>query len=145
MTRLAAKATAARAAKRKGKTFVLAWLDAVAASDVPTNAKAVALAMATHAHYGTGANMRASRATLGTEAGLSERATIRAIGALRDAGLIEWDGTPTAPGRTRVYALTVAPATHHANCREPFDAPGQRTATSPRPASMPTTVLPETH
>lgn len=89
------------------KTHALAWLDAVAHAPISTAAKAVALAMATHADYATGHNMRAGTARLAWMAGLQERQTRTMVGELRDAGLIEWDGIPTAPGRARTYALTI--------------------------------------
>ena len=93
--------------KRTSKTHVLDWLDAVAAANVPTAAKAVALIMATHADYGTGQNMRAGTARIAHMAGLAERHTRSMIRTLRDAGLITWDGVPTHRGRTRTYALTI--------------------------------------
>lgn len=88
-------------------TYVLAWLEAVALADVSTSAKAVALAVSIHADYGTGENMRAGTARLGHMAGLGERQTRTMMGELRAAGLIEWDGVPTAPGRARTYRLTI--------------------------------------
>lgn len=89
------------------KLHVLAWLDAIAQAHVSTAAKAVALAMATHADYATGDNMRAGTARLAWMAGLQERQTRAMVGQLRDAGFIEWDRVPTAPGRARTYRLTV--------------------------------------
>ena len=89
------------------KTHVLAWLDAVALADIDTAAKAVALVMATHANYATGEDMRAGTARIAQLAGLAERRTREMVGVLRDAGLIEWDGVRTAPGRARRYRLTI--------------------------------------
>ena len=100
----------------RSKTFVLQWLDAVAAAEVPTAAKAVALAMATHADYGTGQNMRAGTTRLAHMAGLRDRQTRAMVKALKRAGLISWDGVPTAPGKARNYHLTVpanAPISDH--------------------------------
>jgi hypothetical protein len=91
----------------RSKTFVLQWLDAVALADVPTGAKAVALAMATHADYGSGQNMRAGTARLAQMAGLGDRQTRSMIKALKLVGLITWDGVLTAPGKARNYTLTV--------------------------------------
>ena len=96
----------------KAKTFALAWIDAVATSTVSTSAKAVALAMVTHADYATGHNMRAGHARLAAMSGLSERQVRRVVGELRDAQLIAWDGIPTVPGRARNYQLTI-PNTGH--------------------------------
>lgn len=94
------------------KTFALAWIDAVAGSPVSTSAKAVALAMVTHADYATGENMHAGNARLAAMSGLSDRQVRRCVGELRDAGLIAWDGVPTVPGRARKYQLTIPNGGH---------------------------------
>jgi hypothetical protein len=114
------------------KTFVLMWIDAVAHADVPTSAKAVALAMATHADYGTGQHMRAGTARLAVMSGLGERRTRSMVKVLRDAGLIEWDRVPTAPGKARNYTLTLPATTqsssagHSKSFRVPVTVTGSR-------------------
>lgn len=94
------------------KTFALAWLDAVAAAPISTSAKAVALVMATHANYSTGAGMRAGNERLAAMAGLSVRQVRRCIGDLRAAQLVTWDGNKTAPGVARTYQLTIPNGGH---------------------------------
>lgn len=92
---------------------VLRWLGEVRDAELSTAAKAVALVMATFGDYGTGANMRAGMATLAARAGLGVRRCREAVAELRSVGLIAWDGVPTAPGRARVYTLTIPAERRH--------------------------------
>lgn len=96
----------------RSKTHALAWADAVRDSEVSTSARAVALACLTYADYGSGANMRAGTALLADRSGLKDRATRNALHELVAAGLLTWDGRPTAPGLTRCYSLTIPERRH---------------------------------
>jgi hypothetical protein len=66
---------------------------------------AVAAALASHAHAGTGDNCWPSTNTLAREAGVSRPTVIRARRALRDAGFLRWE---RAPGRAHCFRYRLA-------------------------------------
>lgn len=113
------------------KTYVLEWLDAVGYVRVSSTAKAVGLACSLHADYGTGHNMRAGMERLAYLAGVSVRQARRGMAELIDAGLVAWDGVPTAPGRARTYALVVPELER----RTPASAVTDNNGGHPRPPS----------
>lgn len=92
------------------KTFVLRWLDALRDAPVSINAVAVGAIAATFADYGTGRAMRAGHVRLADGARTSIDTVRRAVRELVGAGLMEWDGAATWPGRARSYNLVI-PAT----------------------------------
>lgn len=91
------------------KNYVSRWEDAVWASALGSSEKLVALAMAKHADYSTGANCRPGPATLAAMTGLSDSTVVRCRRNLESAGWVARSSTGGLRGEKRsanVYHLT---------------------------------------
>lgn len=91
------------------KNYVSRWEERVWAAVLDPSVKLVALAMAKHADYSTGANCRPGPATLAAMTGLSDSTVVRCRRGLEESGWIARSSTGGLRGEKRsanVYHLT---------------------------------------
>ena len=107
------------------------WMRAILASDLPDNAKAVALAIALHLRVKTG-KCNPSYPTLAAESHVGERSTYRLVSLLESAG---WLSVQRTQGRLSNQYVLLNPANHVAGLQRANPANSTLPNRPPNPAN----------